>query len=251
MATGDYIIPGAQAVTETLSRVGGVINGCGQAALAVMQGIATGQPPSVAQVTALIMQGAQAGYTGTTGVSTPSGLAALGAASGTPLTVGSGQSALGTINANLARGYPTEVGVANARVFGGSDVNVRGHYITIVGRAASGNYIVADPNQPAALSGQFVQYSPAQITQAHPFGTLTPISINPPGNTALGSAAPLGGLFSAFGVSPQDFAWRSGLIVGGMILIVLGMLVFFSHQEGEAITTVVQTAPKAAAAAAA
>ena len=59
----------------------------------------------------------------------------------------------------------------------------------------------------------------------------------------------------AFGLSDvQDFAWRAALIVGGMVLIVIGLLVFFSKQEGDAITVVSQqagTAARAAAAAAA
>lgn len=246
MATGDYIIPGARAVTQWGI---GFVNACGEAALAVMQALAHGQLPDTTQVIGLVKQGVAFG-TDPSGTSTPRELANLSAASGTPLTIGSGANTLSTINSNLARGYPTEVGVANARVFGGHDSTVRGHYITIVGRSGSGNYIVADSNQQAALSGQFVQYSPQQITEARPFGTLTPTSITPPGGSILGTAAPLGGLFSAFGTSPQDFAWRAGLIVGGMVLIVLGLVVFFSHQEGEAITTVVQQAPKAAVAAA-
>jgi len=255
MAAGDYIIPGAQAVTEWGSRVGGFINGCGQAALAVMQGIASGSPPTIAQVTALIQQGAASGATGPTGVSTIAGLQKLGAATGTPLVAGGGgASAISTINANLAQGLPTEIGVSNAHVFGGSDSNVSGHYITVVGKAANGNFIVADPNQPQATSGGFVQYTAQQILNANPFGTLTPANVPLPGSGILGSVTnPLGGLFSSFGTSPQDFAWRAGLILGGMVLIVIGLLVFFSKQEGQAVTVVSQqagTAAKVAAAAA-
>lgn len=252
MAAGDYIIPGAQAVTEWGSRVGGFINGCGQAALAVIQGISSGRPPSIAQVTALIQQGAASGATGPTGVSTISGLQKLGAATGTPLVAGSGgASAISTINANLTHGLPTEIGVSNAHAFGGSDSNVAGHYVTVVGKAANGSYIVADPNQPQATSGGFVQYTAQQILNANPFGTLTPANIPLPGNGILGSVSnPLGGLFSSFGVSPQDFAWRSALIVGGMVLIVIGLLVFFSHQEEQAVTVVSQQSASAAKAAA-
>lgn len=258
----DYIIPGAQAVTETLSRVGGVVAGCGEAALAVIQGVATGKPPSVAQVTSLIQQGAAGGFTGATGVATPSGLAQLAAASGTPVTIGSGQNVLSTVNSNLGQGLPTEIGVANAHVFGGSDANVAGHYITVVGKASNGNFIVADPNQPAALSGQFVQYSPSQITAANPFGTLTSTGAGAVGNAAGGvsgavSSGVTDALNSLFGTvksslgltSLPDLGWRLGLVVGGMVLIVVGMVMFFGHQESQAANIVVQQAGNAAKAA--
>ena len=268
MAAGDYIIPGAQAVTEWFSRFGGFINGCGQASLAVINGIMTGSPPSVAEVTSLIQQGAASGATGPTGVSTLAGLQQLGASTGTPLTIGSGATTISTINSNLTSGLPTLVGVSNAHVFGGSDRNVSGHYITVVGKAANGNFIVADPNQPQATSGGFVQYTAQQIMNAQPFGTGTPQGT--PGGIAGATAAAisggittgfqnvLNGLFgsvkSNLGISSlSDFAWRSALIVGGMVLIVIGLLVFFSKQEGQAVTVVSQqagTAAKVAAAAA-
>lgn len=258
MAQGDYIIPGAQAVTEWGSRVGGFINGCGQAALAVIFGIANGTPPRVADVTRLIQQGAQAGYTGQTGVSTLRGLSQLSAANGLPTQIGSGANALGTINANLARGLPTEIGVSNASAFGGSDKNVQGHYVTVVGRAANGNFIVADPNQPQAQSGGFIEYSAAQIQAALPFGTLTPTSLPWPGGSERGIAAgvtpAVGGLFDAFHTSGPDFAWRAGLIIGGVWLIIWGLVIFFSHQETTIVETVggqVSGAVKSAAAAAA
>lgn len=258
MAQGDYIIPGATAVTEWGSRVGGFINGCGQAALAVIFGIASGTPPRISDVTRLIQQGAAAGYTGQTGVSTLKGLQQLSAANGIPTQIGSGANTLGTINANLARGVPTEVGVSNASAFGGSDKNVQGHYVTVVGRSASGNFIVADPNQPQAQSGGFIEYSAAQIQQALPFGTLTPTSIPFPGGSERGIAAgvtpAVGGLFDSFHTNGPDFAWRAGLIIGGLFCIVWGLVIFFSHQEGTVVEVVgnqVGNAAKAATAAAA
>lgn len=253
MAAGDYIIPGAQAVTE---RGIGFINSCGEAALAVVQGIANGTPPTIAQVVNLVKTGTQFG-TAPSGTSTPQELANLSAATGTPLTIGSGQTVLSTVNSNLAVGKPTEIGVSNARAFGGADSNVFGHYVTVVGRAASGSYIVADPNQPASVSGQFVQYTPSQITAANPFATLTPANIPLPTNGLPISgitAAPLGGLFTAFNTTPADFAWRAGLILGGMVLIVYGLLIFFGHQETEVvnqITSAVSGAARTAATAAA
>ena len=267
MAAGDYIIPGAQAVTE---RGIGFINSCGEAALAVIQGLANGTPPTIAQVIALVKRGTQYG-TAPSGTSTPQELANLSAATGTPLTIGSGTNALSTINANLAAGKPTEIGVNHAGWgFGGADSSVSGHYVTVVGRAASGSYIVADPNQPASLNGGFVQYTANQIIKADPFATLTPTNAL---NTSLGGATAqaissgistglqgaldtlVGGVKTSLGVNGlSDFAWRAALIIAGMVLIVVGMIIFFGHQESQAANIVVQqtgNAAKAAGAAAA
>ncbi len=251
MATGDYIIPGASAVSEWLSPVGGFIQGCGQAAFAVVQGIASGHPPTTEQVTGLIRDGIQAGKAGSHGSTTPSDLVWLGQQNGVPLTTGSGVNALATIESNLSRGLPTILGVNNARAFGGSDSNVSGHWVTVVGKAANGNYIVADPNTKQALSGGFVQYTADQIKRANPFATETPSGIGPVGGgndvrAVAQAAGVLASLFSSYGVTPQEFAWRAGLIVGGMVLIVVGLLVFFSHQGQEAVVGVVQQAKSAA-----
>ncbi len=251
MATGDYIIPGARAVSEWLSPIGGFIEGCGQAAFAVVQGIATGHPPTSEQVTGLIRDGIQAGKAGAHGSTTPSDLVWLGRQNGVPLQTGSGGEALSTIERNLSQGLPTILGVTNARAFGGTDSNVSGHWVTVVGKAGNGNYIVADPNTRQALSGGFVQYTADQIKRASPFATETPAGLGPVGggNDVRAGAQAAGGLaslFSSYGVTPQDFAWRAGLIVGGMVLIVVGVLVFFSH-EGEGAVEVVTSAAKAAA----
>ena len=265
MATGDYIIPGAQAVTQWGI---GFINACGEAALAVLEGVQNGVAPTIAQVQNLARSGVQFG-TAPSGTSTLGELQKVAAASGTATTIGSGGSAvLSTINANLQAGKATELGVSNARAFGGSDTNVRGHYVTVVGRATNGNYIVADSNQPAALQGQFVQYSPQQILNAQPFGTLTASGVPNPlsAGEQFTANAIGGGLTQAFGKigdsfkkslnisGINDFIWRSLLIGGGMTLIVIGLLVFFSKQEaqvGGAVVEQVGNAAKAGATAAA
>ena len=262
MATGDYIIPGAQAVTQWGI---GFINACGEAALAVLEGVQNGVAPTISQVQNLARSGVQFG-TAPSGTSTLSELQKVAAASGTATTIGpGGQAGLNTINANLAQGKPTEVNVQRASALGGHDVGVKGHFITVVGRAANGNYIVADSNQPAALQGQFVQYSPQQLLNADLYGTLSPVNLPNPGNAASGFTADAigSGLTQAFtnignsfkkslnisGIN--DFMWRSLLILGGMTLIVIGLLVFFSKQEGEAVTVVSQQAGNAAKVAAA
>lgn len=249
MALGDYIIPGAQAVTQ---RGIGFINACGEAALAVVQAISHGVAPTTSQVTSLARQGAQFG-TAPSGTSTIAELQKLSAATGTQLVAGSGADTLNTINANLSQGLPTEVGINKAYVFGGADSRVNGHYVTVVGKAANGNYIVADPNQPAALSGGFVQYSPSQFLKAAPFGTLTPNGL---GNAASGFTSSaisqgiqgaLGGAAQSIGASGlNDFVWRAVLIGGGLTLMVIGVLVFFSHQEEQAVTVIGQQAGNAA-----
>ncbi len=252
---GDYIIPGAQAVSEWYSRIGGVIAGCGEAALAVMEGISSGNPPTIQQVTMLILTAIRNGWSSPTGVTTPRGLANLGAATGNPLTIGpGGNSVFATIEANLAQGKPTEIGVSNARAFGGSDAGVRGHYVTVVGKNANtGQYIVADPNQPEATSGGFVRYSMSQISNALPFASLTPQNASHGGlsNPFNINFNPFSDLFNSFGTNAQDFAWRFALIGVGMLLVVLGMVMFFGHQEGQVATVVVQQAGNAAKAGAA
>ena len=269
MAAGDYIIPGAQAVTQWGI---GFINACGEAALAVLEGIQNGVAPTISTVQNLARAGTSFG-TDPTGTSTLQELQKLAASMGTATTIGpGGQAGLNTINANLAQGKPTEVNIQKASALGGNDVGVAGHYVTVVGRAANGNYIVADSNQAAARSGQFVQYSPQQLLNADLYGTLTATGVPNPGAAVGGFTADaisqgittgfqnvLNGLFGGIKVNLgitglSDFAWRSALIVGGMVLIVIGLLVFFSKQEGDAITVVTQqagTAAKAAAAAAA
>lgn len=264
MAAGDYIIPGAQAISQWGI---GFVNACGEAALSVVQAIQNGAAPTLAGLVNLVKQGPSFG-TAVSGTSTPSELTALASANGVPLARGSGAGALATINANLAQGTPTILEVQHAQAFGGSDRNVSGHYVTVVGQAANGNYIVADSNQSAATSGGFVQYTAQQITNAQPFATLTPTKSPNPG-TALGgftSAAISQGLQGAFGgigaslskslgvTGINDFVWRSVLIIGGLALIVLGLMVFFSHQENEfvsqysqAVTGAVKGAATAAA----
>lgn len=250
----DYIIPGAQAVTEWGSRVGGVIAGCGEASLLVMEAIASGNPPSIQQVTDLILAAIRNGWSNPGGVITPGGLAKLGAATGNPLTIGAPGNTLATIDANLAQGKPTEIGISRAYVFGGSDVNVRGHYITVVGKRDNGSFIVADPNQPEATRGQFVYYTAQQIMNAAPFATLTPQNASGKGlggglPNPFAGFNPIQQFFDAFHTDATSFAWRFALIIGGMVLIVAGMIMFFGHQEAQAGEIVINQAGNAAKAA--
>jgi hypothetical protein len=171
---GDIIYTGATATTERLSQVGGFIAGCGEAALLVVLNAVKGQGTSASDVTTLIKQAVNAGLvTGKlsgSGQSSPADLEALANAQGVGLQSGDYQSLL----AQYAGTKPVIIGVSNARAFGGSDANVAGHYITVVGRAANGNYIVSDPNSPDSERGGFVTYSLAQIRAALPFWSAVP-----------------------------------------------------------------------------
>ena len=162
--SGDVIVPGATGATELLSRVGGFIAGCGEASLAVVNGVVNGTPPSPAEVTGIIQDAISHGA-GAGGVSTPTQLQATAKDYGFSLNSVPWQSAL-TQDAGVV---PIVLGVGNATAFGGSDSNVHGHYITVVGRAQNGSYIVSDPNTAASVGGGFVTYSASQIAASLPF----------------------------------------------------------------------------------
>lgn len=187
-AAGDVVIPGAQAATELLSRTGGFIAGCGEASLAVVSGIVNGTPVSPAAVSAIIQDAMNHGA-GPGGVSTPAELQATARDYGVSLQSVPWQTAL----AQDAGVIPVELGVGNATAFGGADANVHGHYVTVVGRAANGSYIVSDPNTQASIGGGFVTYTAQQIANARPFWAGTPggtiVGATYPGLTGAASAA--------------------------------------------------------------
>ena len=171
-SSGDVVVPGVTGATELLSRVGGFIAGCGEASLAVIVGFANGTPPSPAQVTGII-QDAMTHGAGPGGVSTPAELQATAKDYGVTLNSVDWHTAL-TQDVGVV---PVELGVSNATAFGGPDANVHGHYITVVGRAQNGSYIVSDPNTQASLGGGFVTYTAAQIAAARPFWAGAPGSV--------------------------------------------------------------------------
>lgn len=243
---GDTIFPGAQAATELLSPVGGFIAGCGFAALDVILNATRGVSTSPAEVTAIIRQAMQEGNTvGNGGSATPADIMNVSAHD---FGVSLQSMGINQALAAYAGVKPIEIGVGNARAFGGADSNVAGHYITVVGKAANGNYIVSDPNTPQSKSGQFVEYSAAQIAAARPFWAGVPRSplistgagggggFNPL-DPASWSAAISGGLSGAASqvgatflgalgaASLKDFLWRAGLLIGGAMLILVALVV--------------------------
>lgn len=161
------------AVTERLTRVNGIVAGCGQAALLVILHVTKGLPTTAAEVKALIVQGQNQHQAGPGGNSTPSNLIWLAGQYGQHLT------AIDWRNAStyIDQGQPVIVGVNNASVFGGPDTTVSGHYITLVGRSGR-NFLVSDPNTVESESGQFVVYTPEQLAAANPFwAATTPIPV--------------------------------------------------------------------------
>lgn len=250
---GDVLIPGAQGATELLSRVGGFIAGCGEASLAVIVGLMQGTPPTPAQVTAII-QDAIAHGAGPGGVATPAELQATAKDYGVNLQSVPWQAAL----ASYTGVAPIELGVSNATAFGGADANVHGHYITVVGRAANGSYIVSDPNTQASIGGGFVTYTAQQIANAQPFWA------GVPGGTAMGSAAgSVGGALansipaaiSGFGQTVTADLTRGLQLVGwgvlALVIVGAGLWLLIpeqvKQQAGDAVTGAVKSSAEVAA----
>lgn len=257
---GDTVIPGAQAATELLSPIGGFIAGCGQASLLVIAHLVNGTPISASEVTTVIRDSTTHGASAS-GVSTPKQLMATANDLGTPLQSVQWQTALtqdaGTI--------PVELGVNNARAFGGADSNVAGHYITVVGRTAQGNYIVSDPNTQASIAGGFVAYTPGQIAASQPFWAGVPQASTLLGGVggALGEQALASGIASGIsgaastvgsgllgGVhvsSLPDLLWRVGLVLAGVVVILLAILAL-SFGDAQAGATEIVNSPQGQAA---
>jgi hypothetical protein len=166
--TGDVFAAGTPqqgAVTELLTRVNGVIAGCGEAALAVLLGWTQGRIYSASDVTGIVTDAINEHGAGTGGTSTPGELAATAKDYNASLQSIDWRAALD----NLAGKTPILLGVSNASALGGSDRGVQGHYISVVGRTAQGAYIVSDPNTPESKSGRYVTYTRAQLNAAQPY----------------------------------------------------------------------------------
>jgi hypothetical protein len=189
------IITGVSPVTEDFTRVGGFIAGCGEAALLVILHGAKGTPTDPTTLGNIIRAAASKGWVGPTGVSTPNGLTQLANSYGVQLTSGDWRTMLHTYAAQR----PIIVGIANASAFGGRDSNVEGHYVTVVGRDPSGNYIVSDPNASSKF-GKFDTYTEAQFSAARPFWAAVPT--NWTGSTSAGGDT--SGLAQPLSFNPLD-----------------------------------------------
>ena len=247
--------PGAQALSEWFSPVGGFIEGCGEASALVAAHIVNGTAINPGELTSVIQAAVRNHQT-----VDPSGAQTGGqvqwdlAQMGVPSTVQYGASgAIPAIDAALASGVPVVVGVSQGSQLTGEPAGLRGHFVTIVGANSQG-YVVADPNTPQATQGGFVNDTAAQIQQANPFATITPTpsttasvgNVFGPilGSNALTSQAISGGIsgaaqsigqtiLSALGLSnSQDLVWRGGLILVGLILLVIGLVMLTAEAGG-------------------
>ena len=240
---GDALIPGAQAVTELLSPVGGFIAGCGEAALAVITGLVSGTPVGPAQVSQIIADAIKHGA-GPGGVSTPAELTATAADYGVTLQSYNYNTALNT----FAGVKPIELGVSNASAFGGADANVQGHYITVVGRTTSGAYIVSDPNTAQSKVGQFVTYTAQQIANARPFwaGVPTQSVQSSGGGVTIPGVQGISDAINGFRSGATTALHQTGWFLIALTICGFGAWLLFEPQIQQAAAAVKDTAGKAA-----
>lgn len=261
MAAGISFL-GVEVISESTARVNGFVNGCGQAAVLMMAHLQNGQPVNANSLLNLIKFSIATGNATTSGRHIGSTNAAdvqwLAEQEGVKTKLGSGSSWQGTVDAALASGRIPVMGVGNAKAFGGSDANVAGHWVTFVGKTGDGRYVVADPNQQAAKSGGTVVYTADQINQAKPFATLTPVSA-----AQYTSGASEASMTSDNSGKPQysvslypgnttdldplvDGLIRASLIIVGVVLVVIGILIF-TRKDIPAVAEAGADAAKAAA----
>ena len=252
-------LPNVEVISESLAPINGAIAGCGQAAVLMMNHIVRGEPVDANELLNLIKFSVATGHSvSPSGATRPSDLQWLAEQQGVKTTLGSGASWRSTVDNAIPAGKPVVLGVSNARAFGGSDSNVRGHYVTIVGTTTDGRYIVADPNQQAAKAGGTVIYSASQIQAAQPFATLTPTSAVQPQTTngnnsdCLHSISFPGiagqGAFSVCLDAGFDALIRGSLIAVGVVLILVAILIFTRHTWAPVVGDIAQTGAVAAAA---
>ncbi len=259
---GDQVVPGAVGVTELGSAVGGAIAGCGWAALAAVRKVVNPSSDASPQgVTNLIEEAVSqrqtVGRWAASGQATPSNIKYVASQQGITLMDLSEDQAL-----QVAGIDPVEIGVGNARAFGGNDSNVNGHYITLLGRTSQGNLIVSDPNSTESTRGQLNVYTPAQLDASQPFwfGTVeaTGAGSGASGGTGLPQSLPtippgfpgpiwnpgvnagqagiqasgfdLSGIFNAAAQFLANAAKRIGTFVIGFALVLIGLFTLF-HGE--------------------
>lgn len=243
---GDVLFPGATAVTEDQTLVGGFVAACEEAATTAIlaaYGLVQG---TAATVTKLTQQQVAAGQTvgkyASSGQSTASGAQWLSSQYGVTLQSEPWQQALG-----LAGQVPIELGVSNAAALGPQDAGVGGHFEDIFGRTASGLFIANDPNSPQSQNGQFVLESQAQIAASQPFFAGVPTAMA----SAAGSAATtgtcnnstflvgaIGNIFCNLSSGTQavfqsvvQLLIRAGVILAGAVLILVA-LIFLMRERG-------------------
>ena len=181
VATSPRVVKNAVAITEWYTRVGGDIEACGEAAVAMALHVVRGTSTDPQFVTQLAQEAVAAKEVADyPHVSTsPKNLAWLLKKHGASSVIHwrDWESALRASVGQL----PVIVGVNNATAFGGHDRNVHGHYVTVFGTTPQGAFVVGDPNTPESTQGQFMTYSLAQFHAADPFAAIVPLE-NPLGS---------------------------------------------------------------------
>lgn len=261
MPQDNFILNGAQSVTEDLSFFMGGIVGCGEASALVISHILTGQKIDPTEVTNLIKAAANAGKLnsaghGQTAQDVQWDLSQFGISSKiVGWNSGDTQSMFQQIDDALSAGLPVEVGVSTGSALSGEQSNLQGHYITLVG-LNGGNFVAADPNSAQSKTGGFVNETPAQLKNANPFALIIPTgkgvgTTNTQDTTGGGNpldiAGAISGLgsalssgigagigaalktlimapFNAIGInSVSDLGWRALLIAMAIILFLIGL----------------------------
>jgi hypothetical protein len=265
----------APGVNGAISQFFGFTQACGEAAAEILYSATRGVAPSGAHINAAVSGLQGAGLAGAQGVSTLGGNAWALAQEGVATQQTSDW--VGAITRNAGQ-IPVMIGVSNGGALPGDEPGLHNHFLSIVGYDSAGRYLASDPDNVAAQSGKLAAYTPAELAAAHPFGALIPsgaLSAPAPGWThgpalpAFGSAGKSAG--NAAGNAAGDagnwflkwlglptatqFFWRAGLVIGGALLVLIGLGMFFSHsQAGQTVIETVRsgasTAAKAAAVAA-
>ena len=179
-------------LTEDLSRVNGIITGCGEASALMAVMALTGKRFSTNDLTGIIQKMNQLGLAGNWGTG-PDGLAWLlkdeGVADFQHAPASSWRQ---TLDANAGK-YPVILNVWTAGNGFPEDRGVQHHYVTVFGKNPDGSYIVGDPNTRESQQGQTVNYTPEQIGAATPVDLIV---VKGPGGNGMG----------ALGSSPSSIA---------------------------------------------
>lgn len=237
-AAGDTLVPGAKGVTELGTFVGGAIGACGEAAVAAAGAVYGLFSTTSSAVTQLAQQAVNTGHTYGPGASiggtSPENLQWLGAQHGLTLQSQPWQQAL----SQDAGQVPVILGLGNGSAVDPWAPHLTGHYETVLGRTSAGNYIVSDPNSAQSQSGGLVVQTPGQIAAANPFAALVPSNILPAStlsaNTSSSGGAPwdvINSILTGLQQNWRDIAARSGLIVVGVILGLVGLTVLLFDRE--------------------
>lgn len=225
------LVKGAQSINEAVALVHGVDAACGPAAAYEAAGSIGGFELSTEGLQALVTEGLQTGHLTTGGQDVENVLWDLEqyGIGGSIWNAPSESSLAQTLDRNLADDKPTVMGLAEAHYLTDEPASLHGHYVTIVGKLADGNYATADPNTSAASSGDFTSNSAHQLFLAQGLGNITPDkqasgSFVPPGvhelvDTSTGVGFPTHFTIGFDPVPFQNTVIRMGIGLLGIVII--------------------------------